>query len=491
MRDPSPRAPFDQGLFLKHFNKGKALYEEKRFDESESELEEAYLLRPRDQNVLNLLGLVYFRQEKLDKAEEVYRKLAAESPDAPVLFQNLGLIYFKLARLEEAESSFLKALELAGSNPKINFYLGSIYERLHRFQDAIYQYRQAGANLMVRRVEDKLAAAGPGAPAGPAPRPPTPPAGTARPAFRPDDTAEFKRRDIEEALRRGEPPLDAPVRTLQPVSNTLMAEFAPVRTDADAARLRDAGKPRPRADSDTARFRLADLDSGEATIPPVGGARPAGRDARRDGSETRPRIVRPGAPEERAGRARTEFRVLENNLMEIGLNGKVFIKQGTIYSYGGNLTFWVKDRRPGGHAAMVMITGLGRVILTDRDREITFMTVAEETLFVEPSHLLACEETLTPRYVPLAGSHPGLEFLALEGSGMVALSVMSKPLALEVTPELPVSVPASAVIVWSGPLTARVVEDRHLYEVMRSTGDGATLIRLEGRGRLLMEQVVA
>jgi hypothetical protein len=36
-----------------------------------------------------------------------------------------------------------------------------------------------------------------------------------------------------------------------------------------------------------------------------------------------------------------------------------------------------------------------------------------------------------------------------------------------------------------------VVEDRHLYEVMRSTGDGATLIRLEGRGRLLMEQVVA
>ena len=459
MRDPSPRAPFDQGLFLKHFNKGKALYEEKRFDEAEGELEEAYLLRPRDQNVLNLLGLVYFRQEKLDKAEEVYRKLAAESPEAPVLFQNLGLIYFKLARLEEAESAFLKALELAGGNPKINFYLGSIYERLHRFQDAIYQYRQAGANLMVRRVEDKLAAAGPTtAPA----RPPTPPPGAGAPrrtpVFRPDDTAEFKRRDIEEALRRVEPALDAPARTLQPVSNTLMAEFAPVR-----------------ADSDTARFRLADLDSGEATIPPVG----------------RGRGPRPGGPEDRSGKPRTEFRVLENNLMEIGLNGKVFIKQGTIYSYGGNLTFWVKDRRPGGHAAMVMITGHGKVILTDRDREITFMTVADETLYVEPSHLLACEETLTPRYVPLAGPHQGLEFLALEGSGMVALSVMSKPLALQVTPDLPVSVPASAVIVWSGALTARVVEDRHLYEVMRATADGATLIRLEGTGRLLMEQVVA
>ena len=178
MREPSPRAPFDQGLFLTHFNKGKAFYDERRFEDAERELEEAYLLRPRDQRVLNLLGLVYFRQDKLEKAEEVYRKLAAESPEAHTLFYNLGLIYFKLNRLEEAELAFLKALELTRDNPKINFYLGSIYERLHQYQDAIYQYRQAGANLMVRRVEDKIAA---GAPA----RRPAP-TFTASPPDRPD-----------------------------------------------------------------------------------------------------------------------------------------------------------------------------------------------------------------------------------------------------------------------------------------------------------------
>src|SRR5438552_11130381 len=162
MREPSPRAPFDQGLFLTHFNKGKAFYEERRFEDAERELEEAYLLRPRDQRVLSLVGLVYVRQDKLEKAEEVYRKLTAESPEAHTLFYNLGLIYFKLSRLEEAELAFLKALELTRDNPKINFYLGSIYERLHQYQDAIYQYRQAGANLMVRRVEDKIAAGRPG-----------------------------------------------------------------------------------------------------------------------------------------------------------------------------------------------------------------------------------------------------------------------------------------------------------------------------------------
>jgi uncharacterized protein (AIM24 family) len=183
------------------------------------------------------------------------------------------------------------------------------------------------------------------------------------------------------------------------------------------------------------------------------------------------------------------FRFLENNLMEVEFSGKVFIKQGTIYSYGGNLTFWVKDKRPGGQAALVIITGTGKVILHDKDRQITFMRVENETLYVEPSHLLACEETLTPRYIPLGEQTSGLEVLALEGQGMVALSVASKPLPLAVTPDLPVSVPSSSIITWSGGLTPHVVEDRQLYEMVLSSGNReGSLIRLEGTGRVLVEQ---
>ncbi len=450
----SPRAPFDQGLFLAHFNKGKELYDLKRFEEAERQLEEAYLLRPRDQKVLNLLGLVYFKQEKFEKAEEVYRKLVAESPDAHTLFYNLGLIYFKLNRLEEAESAFLKALELSQENPKINFYLGSIYERLHRFQDAIYQYRQAGANIMVRRIEDRMAAGGSsraGAAAGPAP-----------PAQRVDDTAEFKTSEIQDSIRRAEAAF-IPPKTIQPVSDVLMSDGAPRHVTTD-----------------TARFRA------QETLPPVG-----------SGAISLPEII--SFPQRSAGPAATPearrqeslFRFLENNLMEINFAGKVFIKQGTIYSYSGNLTFWVKDKRPGGSSALVIITGTGRVILTDKDREITFMHVADEPLHVEPSHLLACEETLTPRYVPVGDGPEGLEFLVLEGKGMVALSAASKPLALSVTPEMPVSVPAASVITWSGALTPHLLQDKQIYEVMlHPGGPSASLIRLEGAGRLLVEQAL-
>ena len=493
MRDPSPRAPFDQGLFLTHLNKGKGYYDERRYEDAERELEEAYLLRPRDQKVLNLLGLVYFRQEKYDKAEEIYRKLVTESPEAHTLFYNLGLIHYKLGRLEEAETTFLKALELNRENPKINFYLGSIYERLRRFQDAIFQYRQAGANLMVRRVEGKLAAGGSDA---------TSPA----PGRKPDDTAEFKAREISDAIRRVDALVGA--KTVQPVSDALLSADAPGRPDAEAHSgetlpsgitvppgpkrnprdtqpgvIRDLTIP-PKVLTDTAKFRIP---AGIAAPPPSGrlpevisfprAAPPASVSPAADPAETIP-----------PRRAET-FRFLENNLMEVEFSGKVFIKQGTIYSYGGNLTFWVKDRRPGGQAALVIITGTGKVILHDKDRQITFMRVENETLYVEPSHLLACEETLTPRYIPLGEITTGLEILALEGHGMVALSVASKPLPLAVTPDLPVSVPSSSIITWSGGLTPHVVEDRQLYEMVLSSGNRTgALIRLEGTGRVLVEQ---
>ncbi|HEY2945929.1 MAG TPA: tetratricopeptide repeat protein [Vicinamibacteria bacterium] len=449
MREPSPRAPFDQGLFLTHFNKGKAFYDERRFEDAERELEEAYLLRPRDQRVLNLLGLVYFRQDKLEKAEEVYRKLTAESPEAHTLFYNLGLIYFKLSRLEEAELAFLKALELTRDNPKINFYLGSIYERLHQYQDAIYQYRQAGANLMVRRVEDKIAAASPSRPAGVL---------ASSPAA--DDTAEFNARDVREALRRRQEDTLAPARPLQPVSESLLADGAPkpVRTDT---------VPKP-VRTDTARFRLS--AAAAASVPAASAEEsPTARTLPPTGHQA--------------------FRALENNLMEVEFSGKVYIKQGTIYSYGGNLTFWVKDKRPGGHAALVIVTGTGKVILTDKDRQITFMQVENEVIHVEPAHLLACEEQLNPRYVAVGDG--GLEFLALEGRGMVALSVIGKPLPLAVGAELPVSVPSSSIITWSGDLTPKLVEDRSLYEVMLPGAVPGSVVRLEGSGRVLVEQALA
>ena len=138
----------------------------------------------------------------------------------------------------------------------------------------------------------------------------------------------------------------------------------------------------------------------------------------------------------------------------------------------------------------MIVTGTGRLILTDQEREITFMQVADEPVFVEPNHLLACEEGLQPRYVRLGDEAAGVEVVALEGRGMVALSVASKPLPLTVKPGLPVSVPASSVIMWTGELVPHVVDDPEIYAVLlRSAGSApAGSSGSRAPGRILVEQ---
>lgn len=472
MPETIPRGPFDQGLFLAHFNKGRELFEEKKLEEAERQLEEAYLLRPRDVRVLNLLGLVYFRQEKLEKAEEVYRKLIAESPDAHTLHYNLGLICTKLNRLEDAERAFLKALELTRGNPKINFYLGSIYERTRRFKDAIYQYRQAGASLMVQRVEGKMGEPSEEVGGGDGgERPDTRPPGPLRlPTLTfdvPEEsgiTGDDPEDDDPEIVDEDE--IVAPSKTVEPVSPTLMAEAPPERlTNLNA----------------TARFQVFD-----DTLPPgQKAAQQAAEAARAKDKPKRPDTSTKDIP----APDREVFRNMEKGLLEVDFEGKVFLKQGTIYSYSGNLTFWVKEKRAKGQPALVIVTGTGRLLLTDQEREITLMQVNDEAIFVEPTHLLACEEGLQPRYERFGEADNAFEAVVLEGRGMVALSVATKPLPLTVRPDLPVSVPASSVIMWAGELKPSVVDDPQVYAVvLASSSEGGRLLRLEGSGRVLVEQ---
>jgi uncharacterized protein (AIM24 family) len=188
--------------------------------------------------------------------------------------------------------------------------------------------------------------------------------------------------------------------------------------------------------------------------------------------------------------AQEPFRLLQRNLMECAFAGKLFVKQGTIYSYTGNLTFWVKEKRRSGTPALVIVTGNGKVLLTDRDREIKISRV-EGPVALRPFALLACQESLTPRYFTIGDDGAAPEFLSLEGSGLIALSVASRLLTLNVTPDQPVAVATTSVVMWAGELTPQMVRDDALQEALVTQGASAVpLIRLEGNGRVLMEQSV-
>ena len=64
------------------------------------------------QDARQRLARILDETKQRPKAEEVYRKLIAESPEAHTLHYNLGLVCFKLGRLDEAEPLALRALEI-------------------------------------------------------------------------------------------------------------------------------------------------------------------------------------------------------------------------------------------------------------------------------------------------------------------------------------------------------------------------------------------
>src|SRR6478736_5542405 len=109
---PAVAPPFDQGVFLLHYNRGREAFQEARYAEARRELENAQRLRPDDADVLNLLGLVYFKTNAFPEAEVIYRRLASENPNVFILHSNLGLILFKQGNLDEAERFLLRAVEL-------------------------------------------------------------------------------------------------------------------------------------------------------------------------------------------------------------------------------------------------------------------------------------------------------------------------------------------------------------------------------------------
>jgi uncharacterized protein (AIM24 family) len=435
-RDPAVAPPFDQGVFLLHYNRGREAFQEARYAEARRELENAQRLRPDDADVLNLLGLVYFKTNAFPEAEVIYRRLAIENPNVFILHSNLGLILFKQGKLDESEHFLLRAIELRPNYAKSHLYLGLLYRQRRKYGLAIEHLRFAGADKTVREVEAEMRPAG-----TPPPPPPAPP----------------QRRDTQKITQKIVPLTDARTAQIKP----MVTQPGSVVTPADAPRLVDTAHTAARKLQDAVdETQLAEekrLDLGKKI----------------------------------EGASKT-FTLHENGFLEINFGRSVHVKRGTVSSYSGNLKFVAESGLLGTTAqTLVKAVGQGKIFVYEKGRKTFLLDLNEEFIYVEGSNLLALEDTLTYRVEPIYdGTYQRkIDTVKIFGKGSLAISTHIEPLTLRVTREYPLSISSNALVAWTGNVIPTVMDDKSLENVMiENAGDAGFKIRFEGDGVVVSEQ---
>jgi uncharacterized protein (AIM24 family) len=433
--------PFDQGVFLLHYNRGREAFQEGRYAEARRELEQAQRLRRDDADVLNLLGLVYFKTNAFPEAEVIYRRLVHENPNVFILHSNLGLILFKQGKLDEAQRFLQRAIELRPNYAKSHLYLGLLFRQKRKFSEALEHLKFAGAEKIVREVEAEM-------------RPPAPPPPT------------------QEITTQKMPIPSVPAKSRKP--------------DETTQKIRALTAPQP--EEHLAEVRQLITQPGATPTP----AHTAARKLQDAVDETQLAEDKHINLERRIEGASKTFSLHENGFLEINFARSVHVKRGTVSSYSGNLKFLAESGLLGTTAqTLIKAVGHGKIFVYEKGRKTFLLDLNEEFIYVEGSNLLALEDTLTYRVEPIydAAYQRKIDTVKIFGKGSLAISTSIEPLTMRVTREYPLSISSNALVAWTGNLIPTVMDDKSVDNVMIEPVDDAGFkIRFEGDGVVVSEQ---
>jgi uncharacterized protein (AIM24 family) len=182
------------------------------------------------------------------------------------------------------------------------------------------------------------------------------------------------------------------------------------------------------------------------------------------------------------------FELENSRMLEINVNGMVWIKIGTMVGYNGNIRFdregmmehgldkFLKKALTGEGVHLAKATGSGKLYVADSGKRISIINLQNEALYVNGNDVLAFEPTV--RYdikmMRRAGSMVagGLFNVLLEGTGMVAITTHGEPVTLRVAPDRPVTTDPNATVAWSRNLQPELKVDLTLKTLIgRSSGE--------------------
>lgn len=192
------------------------------------------------------------------------------------------------------------------------------------------------------------------------------------------------------------------------------------------------------------------------------------------------------------------FEFETERLLEVNLNGNIWMKMGAMVAYNGSIKFTregileqglgtlLKKAVTGEGARLTKAEGQGRLYLADEGKKVSILSLNNEAVVVNGSDLLAFEPSLnyTIRMVKsvAAMTAGGLFNVHISGSGMLAVACHFEPLTLRVQPGQPVFTDPQATVMWSANLEPKFKKDVSLKTFVGRTSGESYQMHFEGDG---------
>lgn len=197
------------------------------------------------------------------------------------------------------------------------------------------------------------------------------------------------------------------------------------------------------------------------------------------------------------------FELENERLLEINLNGLVWMKKGAMVAYHGEVKFTregmlehglgklLKKAVSGEGTQLTKAEGRGKVYLADTGKKITVLQLEGDAIFVNGNDLLAFEPQIKwdikmmKKITGLVAG--GLFNVRLEGTGLIAITTHYDPVTLRVTPSRPIMTDPNATVAWSGDLMPDLKTDMSL-KTFFGRGSGESIqMKFQGDGFVVVQ----
>jgi tetratricopeptide (TPR) repeat protein len=126
-----------------YFQRGALYDQEKKYDQSEVEFKKVLAMDPNNASALNYLGYsLADRNVRMDEASQMVKKALDLDPTNYAYMDSLGWVYYREGKLDQAEELLMRAVEQT-KDPTVHDHLGDVYFKEGKTREAVAQWQIA------------------------------------------------------------------------------------------------------------------------------------------------------------------------------------------------------------------------------------------------------------------------------------------------------------------------------------------------------------